>query len=346
MTRVNAILSVAMIAGTTLAVAQQSSVLPACSASGRTSQTYVDETLDQIKKSVPSLRGIKAEADQAPGGSTGDAQARSQTDMILNQASLAIAEMRHRIPNLIAKEEVIQRSGANSEGSNALASSGKSIYMNPGGPSTIGNVPGTGDQTRVYSYRIVPRTNSTAGDEFDEFRTDSHNRRIADATVDPDDPRTIGFATSWLIFLPENLRESRFRYLGRQKIGNYETYVLAFAQIPGVAHLDTVVGAAYRRCATHVQGVIWIDQSNYHIVRLQTDLLSPLPDIRMIQLRSILNYAEVRIPQRNLSLWLPKNVEASWQLGETNGDETHLYSNYRLFEATVRILPADASPTP
>ena len=85
----------------------------------------------------------------------------------------------------------------------------------------------------------------------------------------------MGFATSWLIFLPKNQKESRFRYLGQQKIGSHQTHVLAFAQIRGVTHLDTVVGPANGRCATHAQGVVWIDQSTYRVVRIQIDLLSP-----------------------------------------------------------------------
>ena len=64
------------------------------------------------------------------------------------------------------------------------------------------------------------------------------------------------------------------------------------------------------------------------------------------QARSILNYSEVKIRQHNLPLWLPTDVEASWQIGDATGNETHRYSNYRLFEATTTILPARANPTP
>ena len=194
---------------------------------------------------------------------------------------------------------------------------------------------------RVYGYRIAPRADSTFGDAFDEFRTDSHNHRVADATDDPHNPHTSGFATSWLIFLPKNQKESRFRYLGQQKIDSHQTYVLAFPQIPGVTHLDTVGGPANGRCVTHVQGVVWIDQSTYRI-----DLLSPAPGMQLNKLRSILNYSEVKIRERNLPLWLPSDVEISWQIGGATGNETHRYSNYGLFAATTTILPASTNPTP
>jgi hypothetical protein len=342
-----ALLNLVVIASTTL-TAQQSSSVPNC-AVGAPGQAYVDETLDQLKKNVPSLRGVKPEATQSLNATASATPAQDQADWILSQAGTTLAELRHRIPNLIAREEVILEIQSGIDNGDKRAYSAFSPLMSPPstGPSMgLPGSPSASNRTRVYGYRLSPRADSTFGDAFDEFRTDSHNHRIADATDDPHTPHTMGFATSWLIFLPKNQKESRFRYLGQQNIGGHQNYVLAFAQLLGVTHLDTVVGPANGRCVTHVQGVVWIDQSTYRIVRLQIDLLSPAPGIQLKKLRSILNYSEVKIRQRNLPLWLPSNVETSWQIEDVAGSETHRYSNYRLFEATSTILPASANPTP
>ena len=73
-------------------------------------------------------------------------------------------------------------------------------------------------------------------------------------------------------FLPGDLEESRFRYIGEQKIDDRETYVLTFAPAPGQEGLDVAVKSSNGRCSTPIQGVAWIDQSTFQIVRVQTDL--------------------------------------------------------------------------
>jgi hypothetical protein len=172
-----------------------------------------------------------------------------------------------------------------------------------------------------------------------------HNQPLVVSAGDPQSPRSIGFGASWLLFLPANLHESTFRYLGEQKIRNHQTYVLAFAQIPGRVLHGTIVQTAGGSCSTLLQGIVWIDQATAEIVHLQTDLLSPLPGIHMQQLRAVLNYSQVKIPQRDLFLWLPSDVETTWSTAYNEGDELHTYSNYKLFAATHKILVPDQTPS-
>ena len=218
--------------------------------------------------------------------------------------------------------------------------------LRPGGGSIWQGTPITEFRTRVYTYRIVHKQTPAGGDALDEFRTDAHDQPVDDSAHNPQRLSNVGFATTWLFFLPGNLQESHFRYVGMQKIGDRETYVLAFAQIPEQEGLRVVVESSYGSCSTPIQGVAWIDQSTFQIVRVQTDLLTPLPGIQLNQLRSKLNYGAAKIRERNLSLWLPSEVEITWQTAFGAGDEFHTYSHYRLFQSTARILPANENPSP
>jgi hypothetical protein len=303
----------------------------ASKAHGATVRSYIDDSFEELKKAVPALHGVKF--DEGSNASEGT-RAADRTKSILEQTSSVTAEMFHRIPNLIAKEEVEQ----------TIVSSGQLLLGSAGGkgPQYAGHSLNDPQyHNKVYSYRIVPKGNADLDEAIDEFRTDSHDHPIADPDRDPDTPRTTGFATSWLFFVPGNLLESRFRYLGEQKIGNRETYVMAFAQIPGHTHMDTVVHTPGGGCSTYSQGLAWIDESTYRIVRMQTDLLYPITSVRLDQLRSVLNYSEVKIQKLDLALWLPSEVETTWTSGDRAGDEIHRYSNYRLFASSMTILPAD-----
>jgi hypothetical protein len=301
---------------------------------------YVEETPEQMKKTLPALRGARFESGPVVNGGAVADPADERLDSILRQSGEVIASLLHRMPNLVAKEEVTQIVDGPQD-SMMYASAGR-------GRSSMGSqqqMPGQQDAKKTaYTYRIVATDDPKLGRVLDESRTDAHNRPIDPSVNNPDSPHSVGFSTSWLFFLQGNLPDARFRYVGRQKIGKRETYVIAFAQKPDLKHFQTVVDTGNGRCSTVLQGVAWIDEATYRIVRMQTDLLHPLPNVHVDQLRSTLNYGEVKIPQNGLLLWLPSDVEIAWR-GENQGaSERHQYSNYRLFGATARILDTDGKP--
>jgi hypothetical protein len=77
-------------------------------------------------------------------------------------------------------------------------------------------------------------------------------------------------------------------YLGRQKIGESEAFVLAFAKIPGHDSLNTIVALGSPQSSTPSHSIAWIEQSTHKILQMQTDLLYPLPVIKLTQLRTVL----------------------------------------------------------
>ena len=77
------------------------------------------------------------------------------------------------------------------------------------------------------------------------------------------------------------------------------------------------------------------------MIRLQTDLLAPLIGVHERKFRSEIDFSEVRIPARNLTLWMPNRVELNWEIDTEAGAELHRYSDWRLFGSTSRILIPD-----
>ena len=307
--------------------------------------TYVDEPPEQLKKAVPALRRFKFDAGKNADESTVAGPAHDETAFILSQTGAVVAAMLRAIPNLSAREEVRPVSDPPRDVSDGLPQNGRVALVSGGNsPSSLQDSAASESGKAVFNYRIVAWQDPVFGHVLDEYRTDAHSQPIADSADSSDNPHSVGFGTTWLIFFPGNLNESRFRYLGRQKIGDRETYVLAFAQIPGRTRLRTVVHAHSDRCSTFLQGVAWIDQSTFRIIRMQTDLLFPLASMHLDQLRSTVNYSEVKILQHDLSLWLPSNVEIVWRTANQAGGERHRYSDYKLFEATSTIFRTDGSP--
>jgi hypothetical protein len=133
-----------------------------------------------------------------------------------------------------------------------------------------------GPHPREFNYLILVHQAGNKGKTLDEYRSDAQNTKDALTDESPASPRAQGFASAWLLFFPSNQSESRFRYLGRQKIDNHWTLVLAFAQSPGSVKSPGQVVFEGKWIPVLYQGVVWIDETDFRIVQLRTDLLEPL----------------------------------------------------------------------
>jgi len=180
-----------------------------------------------------------------------------------------------------------------------------------------------------FEYLVV--RHETAGEVvLDEYRTDKTKSGTA--------PLTRGNANAWVLFHPGNLAESRFRYLGHQRIEGRATLVLAFAQIPDKVRFPGQVNVAGISVAVLFQGIAWIDESDFRIVRLHEDLLAPRPDMSLRALSSDVLFAEVRLPKVAETLWLPSEAKTTWDFKGEVIEQVHRYSGFRLYTTKSKIV--------
>ncbi len=313
--------------------------------------SFMKDSFAQLKAEVPELRGLRFEARQ--GSDFFDGADESAT--ILAQTGETLLAMLPRVPHLIAKEELTQVAVPLPY---TVGEGRQSASL--GGGRRGGAVMGyssserglEGDELRramdtllansghpaLFGYRIQSDQDPKLGFILNEYRTNGKNEELDRTHPEQGGPKGIGFGNAWMMFLPQNQEQARFRYLGRQKLGKVETFVVAFAQVPEHVRLPGQISIGGTNCRYYSQGIVWIDQSNFQVMRLHSDLLQALPDIHLVTLRSELTIGEIRIPEKNLSLWMPKDVVLSWQTTEQSAEERHRYSNYRLLTATSRII--------
>ncbi|MGD0010845.1 MAG: hypothetical protein ABSE93_20165 [Terriglobia bacterium] len=142
---------------------------------------------------------------------------------------------------------------------------------------------------------------------------------------------TSGFAALLVHFHPAYQRDSRFRYLGREVVKGQNTYVVAFAQRPGVARQAGRVGFDDKAGFVFAQGVAWIDPVSFRILRLRTDIQQPELNVGLQRETTEVEYSEVTFKQGGKTLWLPREVTVSGQLNKYMFHNRHSYSDYRLF---------------
>jgi tetratricopeptide (TPR) repeat protein len=80
-----------------------------------------------------------------------------------------------------------------------------------------------------------------------------------------------------------------------------------------------------------LKGRAWISADSYEIVRLETSMVAPMPQIRLTAEHVAIEYAPVRFRQGKLEMWLPANVEVYYDWRGRRVHRQHEFSNYLLF---------------
>jgi hypothetical protein len=85
------------------------------------------------------------------------------------------------------------------------------------------------------------------------------------------------------------------------------------------------------------QGILWVDKSNFQILRMRSDLLAPNREIRLDQLTTDVTLAEVRLQDVPNPLWLPSDVDVYIEISRQKYRNLHHYTNYRRYRVSVKI---------
>lgn len=85
-----------------------------------------------------------------------------------------------------------------------------------------------------------------------------------------------------------------------------------------------------------LKGRAWIAADTFQIVRLETDLVAPLPEIRLVADHTAIEYSAVHFRKRNMDMWLPHTAEVFYDLKGRRIHRRHSFSNYMLFSVDDR----------
>jgi hypothetical protein len=195
------------------------------------------------------------------------------------------------------------------------------------------------------SYLILRHGNSTQAD-FDEFRMDANGNRLDQISLTDGFLVTSGFGLMCMHFSTALQWDSRFLYLGDQRVGVRDTHVVAFAQLPGEATLKvTLRGARGGEAHMLTQGIAWIDKESFHIVRMRSDLLAPQPEIGLEEQTTKVDFSEVKLRDVPAPLWLPRDVNVYVKIRQFlpgRSDEkfrnVHHYTDYRRYRVSAKIV--------
>lgn len=260
---------------------------------------YFEEPLAQLVARIPALATLQPSSDQ------------SQLPLILRNVGSRMDEFGRNIGDLIAREEVIHEQ---------LNEKGK-----------------VKSKDRVSDSYLILRHGNDWGAKA-EYRMNEKGSQVGFMPLRSSYLVTSGFALSCISFSTVDQFQSRFRYLGEQDVDGRRVYVVGYAQQPGKTTFTTVVArpdAVVVEMLT--QGILWIDEGNFQIVQMRSDLLAPRLEINLHRETTEIKFGETRLPDIPDPLWLPTSVNVYLEINDDRFRNEHHYTNYRRYRVSVKI---------
>ena len=101
-----------------------------------------------------------------------------------------------------------------------------------------------------------------------------------------------------------------------------------------------------------LKGRAWITADKFQIVRMESELVTPLPQIRLAGEHQVVEYGPVLFQKGNVQLWLPESAEIYLDFRRHRYYRKHSFDHYMLFSVDanekhkVPAPPSDSQPQP
>jgi len=185
----------------------------------------------------------------------------------------------------------------------------------------------TRSENRKYDYVASISEPQPGFLSVDEYRTD---RQL---TVDgyPDSIASNGFAALALVFHPDMRVNFEFNCEGLGDWHGQTSWLVHFRQRddrPNRMHHYKVGSQSY---PVDIKGRAWITADKFQIVRIEADMIKPVPEILLRSEHQVVEYGPVPFPKKNTTLWLPKSAEIYFEFRKHRYYRRHSFDHYMLY---------------
>lgn len=305
--------------------------------------------------SVPQVKDLiaKLETDSEPRREDGPAPAQiAGVDPMLAVAAPALTLKPWQPPG-IDEEKPLVASGVNCPAENVLQQTGERAQDLMRDVSRIAAIEhlvherldevGTPvlKETRTFNY-VASISESPPGFlSVDEYR--SEHLGLSDF---PEHIASSGFATLGLVFYPAMRDNFEMTCEGLGEWKGQAAWLVHFKQRddrPARMHDYKVGSNVY---ALKLKGRAWISADNFEILRIESELVSPVPEIRLASEHQVVEYGPVLFTKKNVQLWLPKSAEIYLDFRRHRYYRSHTFDHYMLFSVDATDQPkAPKGPT-
>jgi tetratricopeptide (TPR) repeat protein len=165
----------------------------------------------------------------------------------------------------------------------------------------------------------------------------------------PDKIASTGFATLALVFHPHIRENFEMKCEGLGDWRGQASWLVYFKQRddkPNRMHGYKMGTMIY---PVKLKGRAWITADRFQIVRIESEMVRPMPEIKLLSEHQVVEYGPVRFDKKKTSLWLPKSAEIYFEFRQHRYYRRHSFDHYMLFSVDMdekRKEPVDKPATP
>lgn len=224
-----------------------------------------------------------------------------QVEEVLRQVTLRLSEFVENV-NRFSATEILEYERLNKRGKLEEKAHGKSNYV-----ATI-------QETEPGALGV------------DEYRNGSQGLSIF-----PGDIAVVGAPALALIFHAYHIKEFNMTCDGITDWHGHSTWQVQFEQRKDQPATISALRLGNHSLPILLKGSAWVDSGNYQILHLETDLLQPIPEMKLDTEHQSIDYGPVIFTGRKITIWLPQTAEITLGFRGKRLMERHIYSDFKLF---------------
>lgn len=199
----------------------------------------------------------------------------------------------------------------------------------------------TGREIQKFDYAANISQPAPGRLQVDEYRAEKYGVGSL-----PDQIVTGGFPTLALLFLPDMRVNYEITCEGLGEWKGQSAWLMHFRQRedrPSSIGRFQVGDNSY---PINLKGRAWITADTFQIVRIESELVSPMKQIQFLTEHSIAEYGPVHFQKKNLDLWLPKSADVYLDIHHHRYHRRHSFDHYMLFSTDAEQKVGDAKHSP
>jgi tetratricopeptide (TPR) repeat protein len=180
-------------------------------------------------------------------------------------------------------------------------------------------------ETRKFNYLVEIRQLQSHLD-VQEYRNGSVSVQDFPAHIG-----TIGLPTLALVFHPYYQEKYEYSCEGLGSWRDKPAWVVHFQQRTDRNSETLVYRVGGKSFPVRLKGRAWIDTQSSQIVAMESDLIRPIPEIRLLRDHQLIEYGPVAFRNNTMQLWLPKSADWYCSLSGQRYHRRHSFSQFLLF---------------
>ncbi len=181
-------------------------------------------------------------------------------------------------------------------------------------------------ETRKYNYVASISEPQPGFLSVDEYRAD----KLTPAEY-PDQIASTGFAALALVFHPAMRDNFEMTCEGLGAWHAQASWLVHFRQRDDRPNRMHSYKVGHQTHSVALQGRAWITADKFQIIRMEAEMVNPMPEIQLLSEYQVVEYGPVPFLKKNTSLWLPKSAEIYFDFRKHRYYRRHSFDHYMLY---------------